>query len=199
MTPGGCNSPSIQIAVELCNVSRSSYRKAFMKDSRSIVAAVAVLVLSACAGQTPNAGPGGTSTVAAVTSIVQRTESTGSSSQVTKGSSEPTREPTRSSVSESTAESVFATRPTLSCANQTALQRSMDANFVGQSSPVEAAKWFVVQPSVEGFAVPPDAVWTVSGQSETGGVFLSTEGVLLEAFQSPVNQTWSIASATRCL
>ena len=64
---------------------------------------------------------------------------------------------------------------------------------MGQSSPVEAAKWFVVQPSVEGFAVPPDAVSTVSGQSETGGVFLSTEGVLLEAFQSPVNQTWSIA------
>jgi len=54
----------------------------------------------------------------------------------------------------------------------------MDANFVGQSSPVEAAKWFVVQPWVEGFAVPPDAVWTVSGQSETGGVFLSTQGVL---------------------
>ena len=170
------------------------------KHSRSIVAALAVLVLSACAGQTPNASSTGTSTVAAVTSIVPRTEITSSSSQVITRSSESTREPTSSSVSKSTAaESVFATRPTLSCANQTALQRSMDANFVGQSSPVEAAKWFVVQPSVEGFAVPPDAVSTVSGQSETGGVFLSTEGVLLEAFQSPVNQTWSIANATRCL
>ncbi len=137
-----------------------------MRHSRPIVAALAVFVLSACAGQTPAASPGSTSTGAAATSIGPRSEPSSSSHAVTS-SSEATREPTSSSVSESTAESVFATRPTLSCSNQTALDRSMDVNFVGQSSPVEAAKWFVVQPSVEGFAVSPDAVWTVSGQSET--------------------------------
>ena len=74
----------------------------------------------------------------------------------------------------------------------------MDAKFVGQPSPVEAAKWFVVQPLAQGYDVPPDAVWTVVGQSETGAIFVSTEVVLMEAFQSPVNQTWTIASATRC-
>jgi len=44
-----------------------------------------------------------------------------------------------------------------------------------------------------------DAEWTVFGRSETGSIFVSTEGFLLEAFQSPVNQTWNIASASRCL
>jgi len=75
----------------------------------------------------------------------------------------------------------------------------MDANFVGQTSPVEAAKWFVIQHWMESDVVPSDAEWTISGQNETGGIFVSTDGVLLEAFQSPVNQTWIIASASRCI
>jgi hypothetical protein len=74
---------------------------------------------------------------------------------------------------------------------------SLDANFVGQPSPLEAAKWFVVQPWVEGFDVPADAVWTVTATNE-GDWFVSTDDVVLQAFQSPVNQTWNIASARRC-
>jgi hypothetical protein len=68
---------------------------------------------------------------------------------------------------------------------------------VGQPSALEAAKWFVVQPWVEGFDVPSNAVWVVSGSGELG-TFVGTEGILLEAFQSPLNQTWNIASAKRC-
>lgn len=76
------------------------------------------------------------------------------------------------------------------------MEMSLDANFVGQASPLEAAKWFVVQPWVEGFNVPPDAVWTVT--TGEAGPYVTTDGVVLQAFQSPNNQTWNIASARRC-
>jgi len=74
---------------------------------------------------------------------------------------------------------------------------SLDANFVGQPSAIEAARWFVDQPHSEGFNVSPDAVWAITGQDELGP-YVTTEGVVLHAFQSPINQTWVIDSAQRC-
>lgn len=77
------------------------------------------------------------------------------------------------------------------------MQLSLDGNFVGQPSPIEAAQWFVLQPWVDGFNISPDAVWTVTTTSD-GDWFVTTDGIVLQAFQSPNNQTWNIASARRC-
>lgn len=70
--------------------------------------------------------------------------------------------------------------------------------FVGQPAPIEAAQWFVLQDVASGYDVAPDAVWTIIGQDESGGVYVTTDGVVAHAFQSPTNQSWIVDSAQRC-
>jgi len=73
---------------------------------------------------------------------------------------------------------------------------SLDENFVGQPTPVEAAQWFVVQSWNAAWAVPAGAVWTV-GDPEPLGVTVTTDSVSLHAVQLP-NKTWAIDSGERC-
>ena len=93
-----------------------------------------------------------------------------------------------------------ATRPTLNCPG-TVQGANLDyiSDFAGELSPIAAARKFVAQGSVAGFeAVPPNAVWTL-GPTDDFGQYVTTDGVLLHAMQSPVNQTWIIDSAQRCM
>jgi hypothetical protein len=88
--------------------------------------------------------------------------------------------------------------PSLDCAG-TVQGANFDApdDFVAQSSPIEAAQRFADAGVVSGFNVPPDATWTL-GPTDDFGVYVTTDGALVHAFQSPTNQTWLIEEVQYC-
>ena len=73
---------------------------------------------------------------------------------------------------------------------------SVSPDFVGQATPVEAARWFIVNGDPRGYDLPPDAVWTVGPPSPSGATIMAGD-VLLGAVQLPDN-TWAIAGGERC-
>jgi len=143
--------------------------------------------MTACARSGPAAE------VAEPSTATSQTATTSSTSTVTARviSEEPA--PENSPASSSGANTAV---PTLSCAQQSWIKLSLVPDFVGQPSPIEAARWFVVQSWVDGYSHTADAAWT-AGPTDELGTSVTTEGVVLHALQLP-NQTWAIDSATRC-
>lgn len=87
--------------------------------------------------------------------------------------------------------------PPLTCAGATmGFALSLSIDMAGQSTPIEAARVYVTQPSSSVQNVPADAVWTVSGSDQLG-VFVTTDSLHLHAVQLP-DQTWAIDSGEAC-
>lgn len=195
--PGACRRGGCALdaaTLTLCNEMRQSYRRYLMRHRRLIGVFFAALLLSGCAETPTAAGPGsgsGESAILPSTTLSTPASAAFELSPALRSTASPESDPASSNGSALTLE------PTLDCADQAAMQMSLDANFVGQPSPIQAAQWFVIQPWDDGFNVSPDAVWTVTAAGE-GAWFVSTDRVVLQAIRSPDNGTWNIASARRC-
>jgi hypothetical protein len=160
--------------------------KAPQPYQRLVVAAAALFLMAACARAGPAADVSGPPTVTSQTATATATPT---AAAITTDEQMTVNSPVTSTLAN-------PARPTLGCEEQSWITLSLDANFVGQPSPVEAARWFVVQSWVDGYSHTADAAWA-AGPSDESGTFVTTEGAVLHAVQLP-NRTWVIDSATRC-